>query len=982
MVKLIQFDSIDEYGVHVKSIDNSTLPLMKLASNEYSKDIVDAIASLKRESQYYYVVINALGSLEMWGSNRNGDGFPRAGLSHYSLRSDMGTENDYGYKTFEMYAHLYKNHCNKNPKKSFGKVIVSIWNPKLERVELIVGIDRIAGADIIEAIENGDNVAVSMGCLTNPEYPILTKFGYKPIKDISVGDEVITHEGRWKKVSHLRHGQYSGELIKLNFRGLPIPLELTANHPMMSKLFRCESQEKSRPYISDESFESVRFEWNAAGLLEAKDHIEYIVPEYNKSEFCGIDSIDLAKIMGYYLAEGSFVYNDGKPCIIQLSCHIDDDLPREVPKILQNIYPDITCKIKPHHNSRKGLVVEIFSTRLACFMEKMMKHGSKNKVIPPEIFVSDNEIKLAYICSWFNGDGWLDKKGVHISTSNINLVLQGRDLLASMGIASSIYKIKHKEGSGFNNKNTIEYTLNVSSIDAEPMSKYSSLKMKDIESIIEDRIKTGSTVIKFNSDGTKSYSIKEIEKRFVENIKTYNFEVEDDESYSAAGLASHNCRVKWDQCNICGNKAKTIKEYCKHLKNHMGKVVTKDLADLWSKETGKTILPGTIVFAYNHFPKFFDISKVYVGADSTAYVLGKVASSNHIIPSAYIADAEGIKDDDIDKLSYLGKKSTMKKESDIDKEIPPSEIDGKVIGMKKKIDETLQKTIDHEESIPNRTLDFLAENVPVKSLFSTMLGLGIHPKPAEFQRIIIIKTGRPDIADFLEKNRLIFDPNSTVDPIDVPIGTQFFDSNVARILSNFIEKRSCFPDYLEGRMEKHAGLFTTERPPEPSIINPTTLLAGIAAIYAGLKMKALGIGPQQVIDVFRNQPWIPAVAGAGLAYKLLVHDKQRELDKILVPAHRYEDAFKNTYFSGHYKTASAGEHLALGAMTGLAALPAAYVLNAYNRKSEYEKGQSLFPGAGTRPHYLAGVVGGGTALGSLIKEKYADDLLAKIRSLK
>ena len=604
MVKFVEFDSVDEYGIHVRSIEPNQLGLTKIASNDYSKDIMDAISTLKRESPYYYVVINALGSFETWGMNRNGDSFPRAGLSHLSLRSDMGTDNDYGYKTFEWYASLYRNHVNKQDSPKFGKVLHSAWNPKIERVELIVGIDKFKGKDIIDAVENGDNVSVSMGA-----------------------------------------------------------------------------------------------------------------------------------------------------------------------------------------------------------------------------------------------------------------------------------------------------------------------------------------------------------------------------------------RVKFDICQVCGNKAKTTKEYCYHLKNFMGKYATKEQADKWSKETGHLILPGAPICAINEKPKFFDISKVYIGAESTAFVLGKVASRGMVMPSAYIAEAEGITDEMIEKLATIGKAGQIKKNADIDKDIPDGQViaQGKSVALRKIIDDKMQNMIPREESIPNEILDSLAQHADLRSILSTMFGMGIHPQPKEFQRIIIIKIGHPDVANLLDKNNLIFDPNADVEPIVPEVHKSFFSDSIARMLAPYLVKRSCFPDYVQPRMEKTAAFGQMD---EPKILTPTNVLAGIAAIFAGLKLKAMGIGPRQVLDVMIDKPWIGTMLGAGLAYKMLMADKGKELSKMLVPAQNYENAFTNTYFSGHTKTSSFGESIALGTAVGLASLPAAYIMNAYNRKRQYETGTNLFPGAGVNPVAAAELVGGGTALASLLKKEYGKEIMSKVKNLR
>ena len=613
MIKYIDYDSIDEYGVHVKPINSKDMPMVKLASNNYSSELMEIINNFERNPKLYYVVINALGSLETWGPNRNGDAFPRKGLSHHSLRSDMGTGNDYGYKTFEYYARLFKHHLNKPERghKDYGEIIFSHWNPKTERVELIVGIDREKGADIIEANENGEVISVSMGC-----------------------------------------------------------------------------------------------------------------------------------------------------------------------------------------------------------------------------------------------------------------------------------------------------------------------------------------------------------------------------------------KVRYDLCNICLKKSKTVEEYCIHLKNYMGQMVTPEQAAKWSKEVGRTILPGTIVFAQNDFPRFFDISKVWFGAEPISFVMGKVASNTKVILSAHNAEAYGVTDEQIDKLAIIGKQGVINKEigsPEIDD--PDGKLTAKAESLKKSLNENIKTTIENEDRIPNNILDPLAKYMDVRDIFSTMFGLGIHPKPAEFQRIIIIKTGDQGLADHLDRHNLIFDKDEECEPATIDVGPHRFNDVIAKALMPYLEKRSMFPDLLEKRMqetlEKKAQLPDYEEE-ESKVLTPMNIIMGLAALFAGLKLKAMGIGPQQMIDTVIKKPWIGAALGSGIAYKLLMHDKQKELDKILIPAHNYEDVLKNTYFSGRAleKKSSIGGSLALGALTGLVAYPAAYLVNAYNQRSLYKTGKQLFPGAGASPKAIATGAGGSTAILSMMLEKAGPKIKGLIKRVK
>lgn len=110
--------------------------------------------------RFCYVLVNALGAGEAFGSNINADYFPWDALTH------DGT--DYGYKTF-LNAHAFQHHANKDPARAFGEPVVSALNHHMRRVELVIRLDRekakVEGADgIIARIDAGEFPDVSMGC--------------------------------------------------------------------------------------------------------------------------------------------------------------------------------------------------------------------------------------------------------------------------------------------------------------------------------------------------------------------------------------------------------------------------------------------------------------------------------------------------------------------------------------------------------------------------------------------------------------------------------------------------------------------------------------------------------------------------------------------------------------------------------------------------------------------------------------------------
>lgn len=86
---------------------------------------------------------------------------------------------------------------------------------------------------------------------------------------------------------------------------------------------------------------------------------------------------------------------------------------------------------------------------------------------------------------------------------------------------------------------------------------------------------------------------------------------------------SMGARVRADVCSICANVARNRSEYCDHLRYQMGQILSN----------------GQKVYAYNFYPKFFDISRVRRPADRSAWTLKKVASSGIWLPPATIDNA-------------------------------------------------------------------------------------------------------------------------------------------------------------------------------------------------------------------------------------------------------------------------------------------------------------------------------------------------------
>jgi hypothetical protein len=244
---------------------------------------------------------------------------------------------------------------------------------------------------------------------------------------------------------------------------------------------------------------------------------------------------------------------------------------------------------------------------------------------------------------------------------------------------------------------------------------------------------------------------------------------------------SMGARVKYDVCSVCSNPAPKIEDYCEHLKYNMGGI---------DSDTGKK------VYAINPKPKFFDISYVLVGADKTAKTLLKVANLHKkegpLLGSAMLA-----------KLS-------QDKKAEMEKEIPTGNpASGPDSTSQATMVETVKAMVELREREPALSKDLisdLCDRFSLQEILSTMMMMGIIPKPQETQRIVIVKAGRPDLADELDRCGVCFDPSveqKIPNRMEAMISSQLFSPRASGMLMPMMEHRSAFNPLLPLRMMRY-----------------------------------------------------------------------------------------------------------------------------------------------------------------------------------
>jgi hypothetical protein len=147
----------------------------KAASSGLLPEVVNYINTLRPKNDSQYVLVNAMGAGEFYGSNVNMDWFEESGLIHKPdnwtgnplVDKALAKEWTYGFPTFYE-AGAFAHHKNKDRSRAYGDVELTAWNPHMRRVELVICVSKqkceeFGGTAVWDKLKSGAYPDVSMG---------------------------------------------------------------------------------------------------------------------------------------------------------------------------------------------------------------------------------------------------------------------------------------------------------------------------------------------------------------------------------------------------------------------------------------------------------------------------------------------------------------------------------------------------------------------------------------------------------------------------------------------------------------------------------------------------------------------------------------------------------------------------------------------------------------------------------------------------
>lgn len=386
----------------------------------------------------------------------------------------------------------------------------------------------------------------------------------KAIDSIQIGDEVISHTGQARRVVHKHEREYSGEIKHIYTGHRQSPISCTPNHPFyrLDRTncvvcdIRLDTEKRPTSYKkrinraccskcasgfrgkkSPPEFKSVR-----ADSLEHRAVLYAPIPQRKAIQSSG--DVRMARLMGYYLAEGYITKDKERPTgvIFTVGTH-ESDMIQSILDCVRAVSPEANPKISLGV-SDSCTNIKVHNSELArklLYLCGVLSYGKKLNI--DWINSASTEEILNLIGAYASGDGDIHtrSKRLRICSTSLDLLQQIQYLASSIKLSSFI--VNHSD-----NRHS-QVTFRDGSIH-EIIQKHDAYLLHfDVSSStsLNEYLKYSKKQTQFITSGDLKF-LGESRVTFVNKIETdiysglvFNLEVEIDHSYVAEGVAVANC---------------------------------------------------------------------------------------------------------------------------------------------------------------------------------------------------------------------------------------------------------------------------------------------------------------------------------------------------------------------------------------------------------------------------------------------------------
>lgn len=353
---------------------------------------------------------------------------------------------------------------------------------------------------------------------------VLTIDGFKDISDIVINDMVLTHMGRWCRVSQTNVKEHRGNIHDIKLGKDTERIECTPEHPFYVVRKTTKYNSKTRSY--DIGWSSPY--WEEAKNLDSSHHVVIA----SQKEDIDVDITESeAYLFGYYLAEGwldkVIRKRDGKN-MFRVYFGMHENEREHFERIVRGI------KYRGRYENKKNLTVSfsdkyegkavkaIISNERLYNLFRSAGDNALSKVVPGIILSANKRIQEQFLEGYMYGDGSFNKNDNTYTALSKNIEM-------AYGLRHLIKRVHGELANIFYTKVNPTTIINGRKVKQNP---YYSIRWKlDKSREVFSYEVNNNIVVKV---------VKNEARKSIESV--YNFTVEGDNTYTVGNYVVHNCQ--------------------------------------------------------------------------------------------------------------------------------------------------------------------------------------------------------------------------------------------------------------------------------------------------------------------------------------------------------------------------------------------------------------------------------------------------------
>lgn len=372
----------------------------------------------------------------------------------------------------------------------------------------------------------GKKRGLPVSCLTGDSWINTAHEGGTQIKDLKIGDRVLTHRGRYRKVTNIQTRMSSDDIYQLKVSTRMTPIKITGNHPVLTNLgwVRVDELDPKIHYIATN--QDIEHDGKEYTIMFDK-----VVEENGTGRFsvtqCKDTKVteDVAWALGLWFAEGSKSINKNKKpngLRITMGTPFRDSVEKWLKIITENFSVNgniYESKVMRNGKECSWINANVNSVQLSQWFTEQFGSGCKEKNVTEWLKNLPRNVLVKFLEGFYLGDGNKTKDIQSFTISNPKLAMSLYEIGLRCGYRMGL---QMQEKAGKLSTTSHVYRVNI----------------YDNQGKINLSVNNARSGIKF-SDGNRycPFSIKKLDH----NETVYDITVEEDHSFSVSGVVVHNC---------------------------------------------------------------------------------------------------------------------------------------------------------------------------------------------------------------------------------------------------------------------------------------------------------------------------------------------------------------------------------------------------------------------------------------------------------